>query len=99
MPEYVSISFSVDPQADGDLVEWLAAQPARGRSAAIREAIRAAIQGQAADAVLGALAELRAEVWALEERIEALGVVGREGAAHPGAEPEDVARALDGLGL
>ena len=84
-------TFSYDEQADADLHTWLGLRPKRGRSAAIRQALRAGIQGQAPTAadILAAVEQVRADVRAL----------GRGIAPAPRPdEPEDIARALDGLG-
>jgi len=90
-------TFSYDEQADKDLVTWLKAQPARGRSAAIRQMLRAGIQGRGATVttadILAAVEQVQADIRDLKRRGLALA------AQDPiPDEPPDIAAALDGLG-
>ena len=53
-----TVSFSLDPERDADLVTWLDKHDRRARSAAIREKLRAGI-GQNSSSLVDVLAELR----------------------------------------
>jgi hypothetical protein len=94
------ITFSLDTDADADLIRWLESQPERGRSAAIRDALRRGI-GYSDDVTLTevyqAVQDLRDLVVQMPAR------QGTNGQEQPGrqdaGEPADLAAALDGLGL
>jgi len=53
-----TVSFSLDPERDADLVTWLDKHDRRARSAAIREKLRAGIR-QNSSSLADVLAELR----------------------------------------
>jgi len=86
-----TVTFSLDTEADRDLVRWLDGQQGRQRSAAIRAALRAGIgRGEVTLAdVLAAIEELRAAGLQATPR----------GVATSSEEPPDVAATLDKLGL
>ncbi len=42
----VTVSFTLDDDADRDLLQWLACQPRRQKSAAIRESLRSCLNPQ-----------------------------------------------------
>lgn len=88
----VTISFSLNPKTDADLARWLACQPPRRRSQAIREMLRVGMNGAGDDG-------LRRDIREIKRMLES-GVVAASGESEAvGDEPEDVAAALDGLGL
>jgi hypothetical protein len=88
----VAICFSLDSERDRDLVRWLDGLPKRGRSEAIRDALR----GQLSESgvTLGDIYEA-----VMDLKRSGLVVAARGGIAATGDEPPDVAAALDNLGL
>lgn len=88
----VTISFSLNPKTDADLVRWLDRQPPRRRSQAIREMLRVGMNGAGDDG-------LRRDIREIKRMLES-GVVVTSGKSETARdEPEDVAAALDSLGL
>jgi len=95
------ITFSLDTDADADLIRWLESQPERGRSAAIRDALRQGI-GQGNDVTLTEVYQAVQDLRALVVQAPAIrqGATGQEQTGQQdAAEPADLAAALDGLGL
>jgi hypothetical protein len=92
----VTVSFTLDDQADREVVRWLARLPKRQKSAAIREALRAHLQGQGI--TLGDIYQLVREI---DRKLSSGTVVaGAIDASEVDIdEPPDVAAALDSLGL
>ncbi len=86
------ITFVVDSDRDRDILHWLAGQA--NKSAAIREAIREYLERGALTLtdVYEAIQELKQGTWAPTPD---LGLPP----LHDSNEPEDVAEALDSLGL
>jgi len=89
----VTVSFSLDAEADRDILRWLNSQPKKERSKAIREALRAHIGrgGVTLGDVYEAIQDLRRYGLAVAAQ-------GRQADVHTD-EPPDVAAALDRLGL
>ncbi len=93
----VTVSFTLDDQADREIVQWLACLPKRQKSAAIREALRGHLQGQGVT-----LSDIYQAVQEIDRKLATGAVVfggGDGGDATDADEPPDVAMALDNLGL
>ncbi len=92
----VTVSFSLDSIQDADILRWLEGLPKRGRSEAIRSALRSGIGG---GITLGDVYQAIREI----DRKLARGMVlaGAEGGdvGDLPDEPPDIAAALDNLGL
>jgi hypothetical protein len=96
MPK-VNVSFSVDDQADRDILNWLAHLPKRKKSEAIREALRAHLSGQGVT-----LGDIYQAVREMDRKLAAgvvIGGVNEVSDTTNADEPPDVAAALDNLGL
>ena len=92
----VTIPFTLDDQADRDIIAWLDRQPKRQRSAAIRDALHAYVSDRVT------LADVYQAVQELDRKLSSGAIfVGGGGASDPedAEEPPDVAAALDNLGL
>lgn len=89
-----TISFTLDSDADRDILAWLRAQPGRSRSEAIRQALRAHL----ADGGGITLDEVHRAILRLERRLQNGVLISQPAGAAP-AEPPDLAATLDGLGL
>jgi hypothetical protein len=89
-------TFSFDSEADKDIARWLAGLPSRGKSAAIRAAIR---EHAGRNGIT--LGDVYRAVKDLERKLETGAVVVAGGAREDGEEgwdePADVAAALDAL--
>jgi hypothetical protein len=89
-------TFSFDSEADKDIARWLAGLPSRGKSAAIRAAIR---EHAGRNGIT--LGDVYRVVKDLERKIEAGAVViaggAQEGEEEAWDEPDDAAAALDAL--
>jgi hypothetical protein len=89
-------TFSFDSEADKDIARWLAGLPSRGKSAAIRAAIREHIGRNGIT-----LGDVYRAVKDLERKLEAGAVVlaGGTGESEGDSwdEPDDAAAALDAL--
>jgi hypothetical protein len=89
-------TFSFDSEADKDIARWLAGLPNRGKSAAIRAAIR---EHAGRNGIT--LGDVYRVVKDLERKLEAGAVVVAGGAQEGGKEawdePDDAAAALDAL--
>jgi hypothetical protein len=86
----ISVSFTVDPEKDQDIVRWLDSLDSGEKSMALREAVRYYINRESRRT----LDDVYRAVQRLERRIES-------GIAANGSdwdEPDDVAAAIDGLG-
>jgi len=91
----VTVVFTLNDDDDRDLVRWLATLPRRGKSKAIREALR--VQLSQSGVTLG---DVYQAVKALERKLDGLAVVaGPITAGDVPDEPPDVAANLDNLGL
>jgi len=89
-----TVTFSLDTDTDRDLLHWLEGLPRRGRS----EAIRAALRGHLTSGVT--LGDVYQELRELRRKLEAGAVVmAGEGTGSDIEEPADAAAALDNLGL
>ena len=86
----VTISLTLDPKEDADIIRWLERQRPRGRATAMRQAIRAGWSS-------GNSGGLERKIDEILRRLEA-GVV-TSGEQRSGSEPEQAASALDKLGL
>ncbi len=88
----LTVSFTLDSEQDRDLVRWLDSLPKRGRSEAIRDALRAHLghSGITLNDVYEAIMDLKRSDFAADTS-------GNTVAAND--EPPDVAAALDNLGL
>ena len=87
----IVFNFSLDPEADKDIVQWLDEQP--NRSAAIREAVR----GHIAKTEGLTLADVLAEIRALPGRLRVVTAQDGPATAWIEDEPETAAANLDGL--
>lgn len=87
-----TITFSLDTETDRDLLYWLEGLPKRGRSEAIREALRGHLEHGVS------LGDVYQAVRDLERRI-GQGVVSSGNHKEALEEPDDIAAALDNLGL
>jgi hypothetical protein len=88
-------TFSFDSEADKDIARWLAGLPSRGKSAAIRAAIR---EHAGRNGIT--LGDVYRAVKDLERKLESGAVVlagGAESEAEEWDEPDDAAAALDAL--
>ncbi len=93
----VTVSFTLDDQADREVVQWLARLPKRRKSAAIREALREYLQGQGVT-----LSDIYQVVREIDHKLTTGAVVvgGNDPSdAIDTDEPPDMAAALDNLGL
>lgn len=93
----VTVSFTLDDQADREIVQWLARLPKRRKSAAIREALRQHLQGKGIK-----LSDVYQAVREIDRKLAAGAVV--VGVNDPSDaidtdEPPDLAAVLDNLGL
>lgn len=90
----VTVCFTLDSEADRDILRWLARMPRRSKSAAIRDALREHLGGGGVT-----LGDVYQAVQELTRRVQAGGVVAGPGQEHDGLpEPPDVAAALAALG-
>ena len=87
-----TITFVVDGDRDRDILHWLDGQA--NKSAAIREAIRTHLEREAVT-----LTEVYEAIQDLKQRGWAPPADAAAGRRRDGDEPEDVAEALDSLGL
>jgi hypothetical protein len=85
-----TISFSLDPKTDADIVRWLDSLPSGRKSAAIREAIRAGWNASGPG-------EVERKLDAILARLHRGVVVS--GNSKPASEPARAADALDRLGI
>jgi len=83
----VTISFTLDPDEDRDLIRWLESLPKRGRSRAIREALRAAQGGIT-------LGDIYNTLKAIERKLAKVDLVANESSSD---EPPEAAAALERL--
>ena len=92
----VTVSFALDDQQDRDLLRWLDSLPKRGKSEAIRDALRAHL-GRGGIT----LGDVYQAVKELERKLQNGASVAHTPAlpADVPEEPPDVAEALDKLGL
>ncbi len=93
----VTVSFTLDDQADREIVQWLARLPKRRKSAAIREALRGHLQGQGIT-----LSDIYQAVREIDRKLATGAIVvgvNDPSDAIDANEPPDVAAALDNLGL
>ena len=88
----VTVSFSLDSERDQDLVRWLENLPKRGRSEAIRGALRRHVSRSSI--TLGDIYQA-----ILDLKRQGMVAVSGNNDRLTGDEPPDVAEALDGLGL
>jgi len=85
-------NFSLDPEADRDIIRWLDKQA--NRSAAIRVALRAYMAKEQGVTLADVLAEIRA----LPSRLHVVAALPAEGQAEgPATEPAGASANLDGL--
>lgn len=89
----VTISFSLDTETDQDILRWIDDLPKRKRSEAIREALRSHL---AHDVSLG---DVYQAVRDLERKIGQAPILSSGNHKEASEEPEDIANALDNLGL
>ena len=90
----VTVSFNIDTEIDQDILHWLESLPKRGRSQAIREALRGHLGRDVS------LSDVYHAVRDLERKIGQGNVILSNGNHREAPdEPEDVAAALDNLGL
>jgi metal-responsive CopG/Arc/MetJ family transcriptional regulator len=85
----VTVSFTLDSEQDRDLARWLDGLPKRGRSEAIRDALRAHL-GQGSITlgdIYAAIMELKRQIATQSDHIPT------------NEEPPDLAAVLDNLGL
>ncbi len=99
-----TVSFSLDTEADHDILRWLNSRPRKQRSRAIREALRAHIgrSGVTLADVYHAIQELRREGLQVATQGQASPHAGeppRGSAQDAPADPPDGAAALDRLGV
>jgi len=91
----ITVSFTLDDKTDRDLLRWLDSLPKRGKSEAIRDALRAHLgrSGVTLGDIYEAIMDLKCQGL----------VVAAQGNPAPTSdnpsEPPDVAAALDNLGL
>jgi hypothetical protein len=85
------VSFSLNPDRDRRIVQWLNSQP--NKSAAIREALEAHLGGGGVT-----LSDIYRAVLEIQRRIGS-GALVSEPSPEPTDEPPDVAAHLDALGL
>ena len=91
----LTISFSIDDQADRDIVRWIQTLPKRERSASIRAAIRGYTNGRQ-DVTLG---DVYQAIQNLKADIKTRSFTALAGAPTEWPdEPTDAAAALDKLG-
>ena len=92
----VTVSFTLDDQADREVLQWLARLPKRQKSAAIREALHAHLQGQGI--TLGDIFQVVRE---MDRKLSSGTVVAVavDASEVDIDEPPDVAVKLDNLGL
>jgi hypothetical protein len=88
----VAVCFSLDSERDRDLVRWLEGVPRRGRSEAIRNALR----GQLSQSGV-TLGDIYQAILDLKRQGLVMALQGND--AQTDDEPPDVAATLDGLGL
>ena len=93
----ITVSFTLDDEVDRVLLDWLARQPRRQKSVAIREALHSYLSSQGAT-----LSEIYTAVRDVERMLDSkavfLGVSGGEKPIGSDEPPEAVA-ALENLGL
>lgn len=90
----VIITFVLDTEEDPDILRWLKEQDRRGRSAAIRKALRAYMRSEVT------LGDIYQAVRDLERKLKtgAVALQGTPAEANPDwEEPPDLAAALDAL--
>ena len=91
----VTVSFTLDDQTDREVVRWLARLPKRQKSAAIRKALHAHLQGQGIT-----LGDIYQVVREMDRKLSSGVVTGAVDASEVDIdEPPDVAVKLDSLGL
>jgi predicted transcriptional regulator len=93
----VTVSFTLDDQADREVAQWLARLPRRQKSAAIREALRGHLKRQRVT-----LDDVYQAVREIDRKLTTGAVVAEVSGASKAIdadEPPDVAAALDNLGL
>jgi hypothetical protein len=90
----VTISFTLDSKGDLDLLRWLSTLPRRGKSEAIRDALRANLGN--AGITLADVYRLLLEV---KSGMKAGVVIAGDGQQAISTEPADIAARLDRLGL
>ena len=94
----ITVSFSLDDTQDRDLLRWLDQQPPRQRSAAIRAALRSSVGRQ--DITLADVYQAVQDLKRQGLTFSATASPGQGDDRHAGAdEPDDIAAALDNLGL
>ena len=89
----MTVCFSLDSEIDRDLVRWLESLPKRGRSEAIRDALRTQLTH--GEVTLG---DIYAAIMDLKRSGLTL-AASQDRAEGASDEPPDVAAALDNLGL
>ena len=91
----VTVSFTLDDRADRDITAWLDKIPAGAKSAAIRDALRAHLQGKVN------LGDVFQKLCEIDAKLSSGAFVAGAGQVSAGDvdEPADVALALDRLGL
>lgn len=95
----VTVSFSLDSIQDADLLRWLEGLPKRGRSGAIRDALRGHLVG-ARGVTLGDIYQAIKEIDRKLARGASVATGGSAGAPEGEEDiPEDIRDALDNLGL
>ena len=89
----VTVSFSLDTEADQNILCWIDSLPKRKRSEAIREALRGHLEHGVS------LGDVYQAVLALERKIGQGVILSSGNHKEVSEEPEDIAAALDNLGL
>jgi hypothetical protein len=95
----VTVSFTLDPQADRDILRWLGRFPKRAKSAAIRDALREHVvkDGVTIGDVYQAVKELDRTLRVAAGVVRVGATPSSEGQDWPDEDP-DAAAALDALG-
>jgi hypothetical protein len=93
----VTISFSLDSLQDADILRWLEGLPSRGRSVAIRDALRGYLGTRGV--TLGDVYQVVKEIDRKLARGVAVASTADEASADEADTPQDILDALDSLGL
>jgi hypothetical protein len=88
----VTVSFTLDDEQDQDLMRWLDRMPSRGRSAAIRETLRAGLSQQTVT-----LDDVYRKLNDIEHKLKTGIVAVPESNAMDIEEPPEITAALDAL--